>query len=89
MVLLFSGTMFTRGERGFSVEQVPWDREARFDLPVATWRELMARHYPGTGWLRLGHDVIAELAAYKAERGLLSWDDTVRALLPDGDRSAP
>lgn len=89
VVLLFSGTLFTRGERGFAVEQVPWDREARYDLPVARWQELMARHYPGTGWVRIGHDVLADLAAYKAERGLIDWDETVRSLLPHADRSAP
>ncbi len=27
---LFSGTVFTRGGTGFGVEQVPWDREARY-----------------------------------------------------------
>ena len=36
--LLFSGTVFTRGSRGFGVEQVPWDCEASYDLPVAVWR---------------------------------------------------
>lgn len=87
LVLLFSGTVFTRGEHGFGVEQIPWDREASYELPVAVWRELVERHFPGTGWVRLGHDVIADLAAYKAERGLTSWDETLRALLPDSDRS--
>ena len=33
--LLFCGTVFTRGEHGFGVQQVPWDSEARYELPVA------------------------------------------------------
>ena len=87
VVLMFSGTVFVRGERGFSVEQVPWDREARYELPVAVWRELMAQYYPGTGWVRLDHEIIRRLAAYKTTHGLTSWDETVAALLPRPDRS--
>ena len=50
---LFSGTIFSKGPRGFAVQQVPWDREDRFDMPVSVWRDLMQQHYPNTGWLRL------------------------------------
>jgi hypothetical protein len=87
VILLFSGTVFTRGERGFSVEQIPWDREARVELPVAVWRALIERYFPHTGWLRLDRDLIAALAAYKTERGLTSWDETLGALLGEPDRS--
>jgi len=87
VVLLFSGTVFIRGERGFGVEQVPWDREARFDLPISVWRAMIDQYYPGTGWIRLDREVIEELARYKAERGLITWDETVRGLLPDPDRT--
>ncbi len=89
LVFLFSGTVFTPGARGFSVEQIPWDREARHDLPVAVWRELVDRYYPGAGWVRVGHDVMRDLAAYKGAHGLTGWDETLRALLPDPDRSSP
>ena len=86
VVLLFSGTVFTRGERGFEVEQIPWDREARCDLPVTVWQELIDHYYPGTGWVRLDRDVVERLAAYKAEHGHTTWDESVRSLLPDPDR---
>jgi len=89
VVLLFSGTVFTRGERGFGVEQVPWDREARYDMPIAVWRELIGHYFPSTGWLRLDRDVIERLAAYKSEHGLMSWEETLQMLLPDPDRSRP
>ena len=36
--LMFSGTVFTRGDHGFGVQQVPWDCEARYDLPVRVWQ---------------------------------------------------
>ena len=39
---LFSGTIFVKSERGFSVQQVPWDCEDRYDMPVAVWRDLIA-----------------------------------------------
>ena len=39
LTLLFSGTVFTRGDNGFAVEQVPWGCEARYQMPVQVWRE--------------------------------------------------
>ena len=33
---------FLQGTRGFAVQQVPWDREDRFDMPVSVWRDLIA-----------------------------------------------
>ena len=81
---LFSGTIF-KSERGFSVQQVPWDCEYRYDMPVAMWRDLIAQHYPNTGWVRLGHETMAALAAYKSAQGLLDLDHAVNSLL-DADR---
>ena len=78
---LFSGTVFKAGQRGFSVQQVSWDCEDRYDMPVPVWRELIRQHYPNTGWVRLPHDTVAALAAYKSTRGLLSIEDAVTALL--------
>ncbi|MCW2524430.1 MAG: hypothetical protein JWO63_2765 [Frankiales bacterium] len=87
VILLFSGTVFTRGERGFEVEQVPWDREARYEMPISVWREMIEGYYPGTGWLRLDREVIERLARHKAEHGLTSWDETLLDLLPAHDRT--
>ena len=78
---LFSGTIFTPGQRGFSVQQVSWDCEDHYDMPVTAWRELIRQHYPNTGWVRLSNDAVAALAAFKSARGLLSFEDTVTALL--------
>jgi Family of unknown function (DUF6084) len=81
LLLLFSGTVFTKGERGFAVHQVPWDREARYELPVSVWREMIRAYYPSQGWLRLDEDVLKRLADYRAQRGLISWEETVETLL--------
>jgi Family of unknown function (DUF6084) len=78
---LFSGTVFTQGERGFAVQQVPWDREDRYDMPVSVWRGLMDQHYPNAGWLRLRRDTLDALASYKSERGMLGFDDAIASLL--------
>lgn len=81
IALLFSGTIFTRGTKGFGVEQVAWDCEASYQLPVAVWQQMIELNYPHTGWLRLDRDLLNELARYQAERGLTNWDATVEHLL--------
>ena len=81
LALLFSGTVFTRGEDGFVVQQIPWDSEARYDLPVRVWRDLIATYFPRTGWIRLDHDVLASLGDHRARHGLVSWEETVTRLL--------
>src|SRR5687768_18053664 len=52
LALLFSGTIFTRGANGFGVEQVAWDCEASYALPVSVWQQMIELNYPHTGWLR-------------------------------------
>ncbi|BBY36117.1 hypothetical protein MMAN_02510 [Mycobacterium mantenii] len=78
---LFSGTIFVNSERGFSVQQVSWDCEDRYDMPVTVWRDLIAQHYPNSGWIRLSHETIAELAGYKSAHGMLDFDHTITSLL--------
>lgn len=88
LVLLFSGTVFNHAPGGVQVEQIPWDREAQYDLPVSVWTAAIDTHHPGTGWLRLQRDTIDALQAYKAARGLPTWDDTVSHLLRDVEAPA-
>jgi hypothetical protein len=89
LVLLFSGTVFTKGGRGFEVQQVPWDCEASYQLPVAVWKQMIASYFPNTGWIRLDHEVLAELADFKSRRGLTSWEETVQVLLGSRDGATP
>ena len=89
VVLMFSGTVFTRGDHGFSVQQVPWDSEARYDLPVRVWQDMISTYFPHAGWVRLDHDVLAELGDYRARHGLVSWEETVTHLLQQVDAVAP
>ena len=82
LILLFSGTVFTRGETGFAVAQLSWSLEAPCRLPVREWRALMDHYFPGAGWIRLERDTIDALMRYKGERGHTSWDQTIASLLP-------
>jgi hypothetical protein len=89
LALLFSGTIFTRGSNGFGVEQIPWDCEASYLLPVQVWQEMIALNYAHTGWLRLDRDIIDAMSRYRAERGLITWDATVESLLAAVDVRVP
>jgi hypothetical protein len=79
--LMFSGTVFTRGSTGFGVQQVPWDCDASYQLPVEAWRQVIDHYFPNTGWIRMDRDVITELADYKSRHGLTTWEETVQRLL--------
>ncbi|WP_040790586.1 DUF6084 family protein [Nocardia paucivorans] len=81
LLFLFSGTVFIKGSDGFAIQQIPWDREDSFDMPVSVWQDLMAAHFPNAGWLRLHRDTLDALNAYKTGHGLLGFDDAVTRLL--------
>jgi hypothetical protein len=81
LLLLFSGTVFTAQGNGFSVSLVPWDREARYRLPVEVWKRTMQLHFPGTAWLRLGTPAFDALYRYRTAEQLTSWDDAIERLL--------
>jgi uncharacterized protein DUF6084 len=76
---LFGGTVFY-GER-LQVQPISWAAEARYRLPVAVWREMMDRFFPGSAWLRVDREIFDRLHAYRARNAHLSWDDTFEALL--------
>jgi hypothetical protein len=82
LVLLFSGTVFTRGETGFCVEQLSWSCEASCRMPISVWRGLMSHYFPGGGWIRLDRQTIDALAQFRSARGLTSWEQTMQELLP-------
>ncbi len=82
VVLLFSGTVFTRGATGFAVQQLSWSLEASYRLPVRIWRELMDHYFPGGGWIRLDTETIDALLRYRSAKGLTSWEQAFAQLLP-------
>ncbi len=80
--VLFSGTVFYAGENGaMQVMQIPWDREARFRLPVDVWKAAVAMHYPDSMWMRLQKDTFDRLYRYKVARGIPSMERMLERLL--------
>ncbi len=85
--VLFSGTVFVRGESGVATELVPWSCEARFRLPVATYRATMDAHFPGSAWIRIDRATFDELYRFKTAGGFPTWERAL-AQLCDQARSA-
>ncbi|MFI6789672.1 DUF6084 family protein [Nonomuraea sp. NPDC050383] len=81
---LFSGTTFHLDGGSLRAARLPWDTEARFRMPAATWRELMDHYFPGGAWLRLGRDMFDRLHAYRTRNALPGWDEVVESLLKAG-----
>jgi hypothetical protein len=80
--LMFSGTIFYEAEgAGLQIEQIPWDREAKYRLPVRIWKEMMDIYYPNTAWLCLRRDAFEKLSKYKMDRGIPTWEETIESLL--------
>jgi Family of unknown function (DUF6084) len=88
LILLFSGTVFTKGSNGFSVAQVPWHKEATYRLAVAEWRRMMDTFFPGGGWLRLSRSTLEALGAFKSARALPTWEQAIASLLDEAARPA-
>jgi uncharacterized protein DUF6084 len=82
---LFSGTVFYESivDRTLQVAPIPWDSEASFRLPVATWRKLMDHYYPNGAWLRLHRDMFERLAQFKRQSGIPTWEEALDRLLPE------
>ena len=82
--LMFSGTIFYEPESGgLQIEQIPWDREAKFRLPVRVWKEMIDIYYPNSAWLCLRRDVFEKLSQYKMNRGIPTWEETIESIIPD------
>ena len=80
---LFSGTVFYADADGtLQVAPIPWDKEARFRLPVRAWQEMMDIYYPNSAWLCLRRDVFQRIYNYKIAHGIATWEQALERLLP-------
>jgi len=87
--VLFSGTVFVRGEDGgVAAELVPWSCEARFRLPVAVWRATMDAFFPNSAWIRIDRETFDELYAFKAAGNFPTWEAALARLCAEA-KSAP
>ncbi len=79
----FSGTVFYAASNGtLQIDQIGWDKEARFKLPARIWREMMDHYYPNSAWLRLRRDAFDRLHEYKRRHGMATWEEAIDSLLP-------
>ncbi|HKP86066.1 MAG TPA: DUF6084 family protein [Blastocatellia bacterium] len=82
--LLFSGTIFYEaGEGALQITRIPWEKEARYRLPVQVWERMMEIYYPNSAWLCLRRDVFDKLYHYKMRRGIATWEQALESVLPD------
>lgn len=80
--LMFSGTVFYADPEGsLQVAPISWDKETKFRVPLATWKDMMDAFYPNVAWLCLRRDVFEELHRYKVERGIPTWEQTFESML--------
>ena len=83
LALLFSGTVFYEAADGaLQVSQISWEKEAKYQLPVSVWQEMMSHYYPNSAWLSLRRDVFDRLSRYKMRRGIPTWEQALESLLP-------
>jgi hypothetical protein len=83
LLFLFSGTVFYAAEDGrLQVEQISWEKECVYRMPVRVWQEMMDHHYPNSAWISLPRESFDRLYAFKREAGLTSWEQVIDRLLP-------
>lgn len=78
---LFSGTIFHPGATGLQIAQIPWDREARYQLPIQVWKEMMNLYYSNSAWLCLPRDIFDQLYDFKTHHAISTWERTFEQLL--------
>lgn len=87
----FSGNIFYQGEDGaLQVVPISWDKEAKFRLPVTTWKALMDTYYPNSAWLALRRDTFEKLYQFKVREGIPTWEEAIEKILnalPEAVRS--
>ena len=83
IVLLFAGTVFSKGSAGFVAQPVSWQAEASYLLPVATWRAVMDRYFPDSAWVRVSRPTLDRLQRFKAERAVTGWDEAFERLFKE------
>ena len=79
---LFSGTVFypDRNDQ-LQVAPISWEKEAKFKLPLKTWKDLIDHYYPNSAWLYLRRDVFDRLYQYKVRNGIPTWEQVIERVL--------
>jgi hypothetical protein len=79
---LFGGTVFyADSNEQLQVAPISWEKEAKFKLPLKTWKDLIDHYYPNSAWLCLRRDVFDRLYQYKVRYGIPSWEQVIERVL--------
>ena len=79
---LFSGTVFYADtDEHLQVAPISWEKEAKFKLPLKTWKDLIDHYYPNSAWLYLRRDVFDRFYQYKVRHGIPSWEQVIERVL--------
>ncbi|HEY4131270.1 MAG TPA: DUF6084 family protein [Gemmatimonadaceae bacterium] len=88
--LLFSGSVFYDDANGrLQTTRLSWESEARYRMPTRVWRDLIDQYFPNAAWLRLRRETFDRLYAFKAKRGVATWDEAIEALLDSASDEHP
>ncbi len=88
LLFLFSGTIFYLGlEERLQIQQVSWNKECAYRMPITVWQAMMDEHYPNTAWLALERSLFDRLYAFRRREGLTDWEQTIARLLPEPNES--
>lgn len=89
LLFLFSGSVFYDQDGRLQVQQISWDKECVYRMPVRLWRDMMREHYPHSGWVSLHEDILDRLYAFRRCQGLASWEQTIEQLLQSAEDTFP
>jgi len=82
LLFLFSGTVFyCDADSRLQIQQISWEKEASWRMPVEVWREMMDRHYPNTAFMWLERGVFDRLYKFKRDHGFATWEQAMDRLL--------
>ena len=84
---LFSGSVFYRDAQGrLQIAPIGWNKDARYRLPAALWRQLTSLYRGDAVPLRLTRGSFDRLYRFRRERGLKDWDAAIDALIAEAAR---
>lgn len=88
---LFSGTIFYADTSDrLQISQIPWSKEANYQLSISLWQAMIAAYYPASAWIRMPKTTFDQLYQYKVTHGLPTWADVFAHLLANnGQRAQP
>lgn len=82
----FNGSVYySDTDDRLQIVQLPWDTVADYQMPVATWKQMIDLYYPYRGWVPLHSETMERLERFKAERGRHTFDETIAELLRESE----